>query len=167
MNNSIKIFCIFVIMIKKIEGRFEANDKKIAIIVARWNEIVVSKLIEGSLDALKRHNFKDDNITIIYCPGAFEIPLTTKKVALSKKYDAVITLGAVIRGATPHFDYIASEVTKGIALASLETGIPCIYGVLTCDSLEQAMDRAGAKNGNKGFEAAMSALEMISLFEQI
>ena len=154
-------------MIKIIEGKFEAKNKKIAIVVSRWNEFVVSKLIDGALDALKRHNFNDENITLVYCPGAFEIPITTKKVASSKQYDAVITLGAVIRGATPHFDYIASEVTKGIAIASLETGVPCIYGILTCDSVEQAIDRAGAKNGNKGFEAAMSALEMVSLFEQI
>ena len=154
-------------MIKKIEGKFEAKNKNIAIVVSRWNEFVVSKLIDGALDALTRHNFKDDNITIIYCPGAFEIPVTLKKVAASKQYDAVITIGAVIRGATPHFDYIASEVTKGIATTSLETGVPCIYGILTCDSLEQAMERAGAKAGNKGFEAAMNALEMISLFEQI
>ena len=154
-------------MIKKIEGKFEAINKKIAIVVSRWNEVVVSKLIDGALDALKRHNFSDENIAIIYCPGAFEIPLTAKKVAYSKQYDAIITLGAVIRGATPHFDYIASEVTKGIAATSLDSGIPCIYGILTCDSLEQAIDRAGAKAGNKGFDAAMSALEMISLFEQI
>ena len=154
-------------MIKKIEGKFEATNKKIAIVASRWNEFVVTKLIDGALDSLKRHNFKDEDITIVYCPGAFEIPLTTKKIASTKQYDAVITLGAVIRGATPHFDYIASEVTKGIAVASLETEVPCIYGILTCDSLEQAIDRAGAKTGNKGFEAAMSALEMISLFEQI
>ena len=154
-------------MIKKIEGKFEAKNKKIAIVVSRWNEFVVSKLIDGALDTLKRHNFNDENITIVYCPGAFEIPVTTKKIAVSKQYDAIITLGAVIRGATPHFDYIASEVTKGIANISLETGVPCIYGILTCDSLEQAIDRAGAKAGNKGFDAAMSALEMISLLEQI
>ena len=154
-------------MIKKIEGKFEAKNKKIAIVVARWNEFIVSKLVDGALDALTRHNFSDDNITIIHCPGAFEMPVTIKKVASSKQYAAVIAIGAVIRGETPHFDYIASEVTKGIAATSLETGIPCIYGILTCDSLEQAMDRAGAKSGNKGFESAMSALEMISLFEQI
>jgi 6,7-dimethyl-8-ribityllumazine synthase len=154
-------------MIKKIEGKFEAKNKKIAIIVSRWNEFVVSKLIDGALDALTRHNIEEENITLIYCPGTFEIPVTAKKVASTKEYNAVIALGAIIRGATPHFDYIASEVTKGIAATSLETGLPCIYGILTCDSVEQAIDRAGTKSGNKGFEAAMNALEMISLFEQI
>ena len=154
-------------MIKKIEGSFDAKDKKIAIVVSRWNEFIVSKLLDGSLDALRRHNVSDENIMIVYCPGAFEIPLTAKKIAKSKKFDAVIALGAVIRGATPHFDYIAAEVTKGLAAISLDTEIPCIYGVLTTDSIEQAIERAGTKSGNKGFEAAMSAIEMVSLFSQL
>jgi 6,7-dimethyl-8-ribityllumazine synthase len=152
-------------MIKKIEGKFEGKGKKVAIIVSRWNEFIVSKLLDGALDALKRHNVDEKNIVIAYCPGAFEIPLTTKKLANSKKYDAVIALGAVIRGATPHFDYIAAEVTKGLAAISLETEIPCIYGVLTTDNIEQAIERAGTKSGNKGFDAAMTAIEMISLFD--
>ena len=150
-------------MIKVIEGRYEIKDKKIGIVVSRWNEFIVSKLLDGTLDALKRHNVKDEDIVIAYCPGAFEIPITAQKFANSKRFDAVIALGAVIRGATPHFDYIAAEVTKGLAATSLNTGIPCIYGVLTTDSIEQAIERAGTKSGNKGFEAAMTAIEMISL----
>jgi len=154
-------------MINKIEGKYEISNKKIAIVIARWNDFIVSKLLDGAIDALTRHNIPNDDITIIYCPGAFEIPLTTKRAALSKQFDAIITLGAVIRGETPHFDYIAAEVTKGIAAVGLECNIPCIYGILTTDNVEQAIDRAGTKSGNKGFEAAMSTIEMISLFEKI
>ncbi|MGI6369517.1 MAG: 6,7-dimethyl-8-ribityllumazine synthase [Ignavibacteria bacterium] len=155
-------------MITRIEGTYEAiRGNKIAIVASRWNEFIVSKLIEGSLDALRRHNIDDNDLTIAYCPGAFEIPLVTQKLAESGKYNAVIALGAVIRGATPHFDYIAAEVTKGLANVSLKTGIPCVYGVLTTDSIEQAIERAGTKAGNKGFEAAMTAIELISLFEKI
>ncbi|MPM76684.1 6,7-dimethyl-8-ribityllumazine synthase [bioreactor metagenome] len=154
-------------MIKKIEGNYEVKNKKIAIVVSRWNEFIVSKLVDGAIDALRRHNFDDDNIVIAYCPGAFEIPITVKRIAKSNNYDAIIAIGAVIRGATPHFDYIAAEVTKGIAATSLETGMPCIYGVLTTDTIEQAIERAGTKAGNKGFEAAMSAIEMLSLFEKL
>jgi 6,7-dimethyl-8-ribityllumazine synthase len=152
-------------MAKIIEGIFNAKGKKFAIVVSRWNQFIVSKMLEGALDALKRNEVADENITIIYVPGAFEIPLAVKKLAQTKKYDAVIAIGAVIRGATPHFEYIAAEVTKGIALSSLETGTPCIYGVLTTDTIEQAIERAGSKSGNKGFEAAMSAIEMVSLFD--
>ncbi|MCL2313546.1 MAG: 6,7-dimethyl-8-ribityllumazine synthase [Firmicutes bacterium] len=154
-------------MIKKIEGNFDAKSKRIAIVVSRWNDFIVSKLLDGAIDALKRHNVSEENIMIVYCPGAFEIPLTVKKIAKTGKFDAVIALGAVIRGATPHFDYIAAEVTKGLAATSLDTEIPCIYGVLTTDSIEQAIERAGTKAGNKGFEAAMTAIEMVSLFSQI
>jgi 6,7-dimethyl-8-ribityllumazine synthase len=154
-------------MIQKIEGKYSSPDKKIAIVVSRWNEFIVEKLLEGAIDGLVRHNVKEENIVAYYCPGAFEIPLTAKKVALSGNYEAVIALGAVIRGATPHFDFIAAEVTKGLAAISLEVGVPCIYGILTTDSIEQAIERAGTKGGNKGFEAAMSALEMINLFKQI
>jgi len=154
-------------MIKKIEGIFDAKNKRIAIVVSRWNEFIVSKLLDGSLDALKRHNVSEENIMIVYCPGAFEIPLTVKKVAKTGRFDAVIALGAVIRGATPHFDYIAAEVTKGLAATSLYTEIPCVYGVLTTDNIEQAIERAGTKSGNKGFEAAMTAIEMVSLFSQL
>ena len=150
-----------------IEGAFDAKNKNFAIVVSRWNQFVVAKLLDGALDALLRHNADEQNITIVYCPGAFEIPLVTKKLAESGKYDAVITLGAVIRGATPHFEYIAAEVTKGIATVGLHTGVPCIFGILTTDSIEQAIERAGSKSGNKGFEAAMSAMEMISLYSQI
>lgn len=150
-----------------IEGKFSAKNRKFAIVAARWNNFVVSKLIDGALDALARHDADDKDITVAHCPGAFEIPLVVQKFAETGKYDAIIALGAVIRGATPHFDYIAAEVTKGIAKIGLDTGAPCIYGVLTTDSIEQAIERSGSKAGNKGFEAAMSALEMISLFEQI
>lgn len=154
-------------MAKVIEGVFEAKGKKFAIVVSRWNQFIVHKMLDGALDALRRHNTLEDDITIVYCPGAFEIPLITKKLALTKKYDAVIALGAVIRGSTPHFDYIANEVTKGIANVNLETGVPCILGVLTTDTIEQAIERAGSKSGNKGFESAVSAIEMVSLIEAI
>ena len=154
-------------MPKIIEGKFDGKGGKFAIVVSRWNQFVVSKLLEGSLDALARHDVNLDDVTVVYCPGAFELPIVVKKMAQSKLYDAVIALGAVIRGSTPHFEYIASETTKGIALSGLETGVPCIFGVLTTDSIEQAIERSGSKAGNKGFEAAMSALEMTSLFKQI
>lgn len=124
-------------------------------------------MLEGCLDALKRNRADESRITIAYCPGAFEIPLVVKKFAESKKYDAVIALGAVIRGSTPHFDYIASEVAKGVAKVNLDTGIPCIFGVLTTDTIEQAIERAGSKSGNKGFEAAVTAIEMASLLKAI
>jgi 6,7-dimethyl-8-ribityllumazine synthase len=150
-----------------IEGNYEAAGKKFAIAVSRWNNFVVGKMLEGALDGLNRHGAISSDITIAYCPGAFEIPLLVKKLASSRKYDAVIALGAVIRGSTPHFDYIAAEVSKGIANVSLETMTPCILGVLTTDTIEQAIERAGAKSGNKGFEAAMSAIEMISLFKAL
>lgn len=154
-------------MTKIIEGKLDASGKSFAIVVSRWNQIIVSKLLDGALDSLRRHNADEDNITIAYCPGAFEIPLIVQKLAMLKKYDAVIALGAVIRGSTPHFDFIASEVTKGIAHVSLNTGVPCIYGVLTTDTIEQAIERAGAKSGNKGFDAATSAIEMVSLLKLI
>jgi 6,7-dimethyl-8-ribityllumazine synthase len=154
-------------MPKILEGTFDATDKKFAIVVSRWNQFVVNKLLDGALDALKRHDIPDDNIVIAYCPGSFEIPITVKKFAQSKSYDAVIALGAVIRGATPHFDFIAAEVTKGIANVMLDTGVPCILGVLTTDSIDQAIERSGSKGGNKGFEAAMSAIEMTSLLAKM
>ena len=154
-------------MIKVIEGCYNISNKKFAIIASRWNDFIVSKLLDGAVDALKRHNVSEKNINIFKCPGGFEIPLTAKKIANTKKYDAAICIGAVIRGATPHFDFIASELTKGLANVGLETGIPCIYGVLTTDSIEQAIERAGTKAGNKGFEAATTALEMVSLLNNI
>ncbi|HRP01669.1 MAG TPA: 6,7-dimethyl-8-ribityllumazine synthase [Candidatus Kapabacteria bacterium] len=152
-------------MAKIIEGIFEAKDYSFAIVVSRWNQFVVSSLLNGALDALKRNRADEQKITIAYCPGAFEIPLTVQKLANSKKYDAVIALGAVIRGSTPHFDFIASEVTKGISKVSLDTGIPCIFGVLTTDTIEQAIERSGTKAGNKGFEAGITAIEMVSLLK--
>ena len=154
-------------MPKIIEGVFDAKDKTFAIVVSRWNQFVVNKMLDGALDALIRHNAQDDNITIAYCPGAFEIPLVVQRFAETGKFDAVIAVGAVIRGSTPHFDYIASEVTKGIANVMLKTNVPCILGVLTTDTIEQAIERAGSKSGNKGFESAVSAIEMISLLKQI
>jgi 6,7-dimethyl-8-ribityllumazine synthase len=152
-------------MPKIIEGIFDARNKSFAIVVSRWNQFVVSKLLDGALDALKRNQADDSKITIAYCPGAFEIPLIVQKFAESKKYDAVIALGAVIRGSTPHFDYIANEVAKGIAKVNLDTGVPCIFGVLTTDTIEQAIERSGSKAGNKGFESAVSAIEMVSLIK--
>ena len=154
-------------MSRIIEGNFDAKGKSFAIVISRWNQFIVNKLLDGAIDALKRHGALDENITIAYCPGAFEIPLIVKKFASNKKYDAVIALGAVIRGSTPHFDYIAAEVTKGVAHVALETGTPCIFGVLTTDSIEQAIERAGSKAGNKGFESAQSAIEMVSLLKAI
>ncbi len=154
-------------MPKVIEGKFDASGKKFAIVVSRFNDFITKKLLEGALDGLYRHNAIDENISIYYVPGAYEIPLICKKTAESKKFDAVIALGTVIRGNTPHFDYIASEVAKGVAQVNLETGVPVIFGVLTTESIEQAVERAGSKGGNKGFDAAMTAIEMISLINQI
>ncbi len=154
-------------MARIIEGTFNAEGKTFAIAVARWNQFVVGRLLEGALDALRRNGASDDAITIVYTPGAFEIPLAVQKLAESKMYDAVIALGAVIRGSTPHFDYIAAEVTKGIAHVGLSTGVPCVFGVLTTDNVEQAIERSGSKAGNKGFEAATVAIEMASLLDNL
>lgn len=154
-------------MPKIIEGIFDAKDKKFAIVVARWNQFVVHKLLDGAVDSLKRNQTPDENITIVYCPGAFEIPVVVKKLAESGEYDAVISLGAVIRGSTPHFDYVSNEVTKGVAKVSLDTGLPCILGVLTTDTIEQAIERSGSKAGNKGFESASSAIEMACLMKEL
>lgn len=154
-------------MTKIIEGQFRAENKRFAIVVSRFNHFITTKLLEGALDALHRHNVADENITIAYTPGAYEIPLIAQKFVQSNNYDAVIALGVIIRGETPHYDYIANEVAKGIAQINLQTGVPVIFGVQTTDNIEQAIDRAGAKQGNKGFEAAMSAMEMISLLDSI
>jgi 6,7-dimethyl-8-ribityllumazine synthase len=154
-------------MPKIIEGTYEAKAKKFAIVASRWNNFVVSKLIEGAVDCLVRHGAEDSDIEIAFCPGAFEIPLVVDRMAKSGKYDAVIALGAVIRGSTPHFDFIASEVSKGLANINLNTSVPCIFGVLTTDTIEQAIERSGTKAGNKGFEAAQSAIEMVSLLAKI
>lgn len=148
-----------------LEGKLISENQKFGIVVGRFNEFIGSKLLGGAIDALKRHGASEDNIDIAWVPGAFEIPLIAKKMAKSNNYDAVICLGAVIRGATPHFDYVSSEVTKGVALATLETEIPVIFGVLTVDSIEQAIERAGTKAGNKGYEAAVTAIEMANLLK--
>jgi 6,7-dimethyl-8-ribityllumazine synthase len=154
-------------MPKIYEGQLIATGKKFGIVAARFNEFITSKLLEGALDALKRHGAKDEEIEIAWVPGSFEIPYAAQRMAESKKYHAIICVGAVIRGSTPHFEYIASEVTKGIAQTGLKTGVPIIYGVITPDTLEQAIERAGTKAGNKGFQAAMSAIEMVNLFDKI
>lgn len=151
---------------KTYEGKLIAQGLKIGIIAARFNEFIVGKLVGGALDGLKRHGVEEDDIEIAWVPGAFEIPLVAKKMAKSKKYDAIICVGAVIRGATPHFEYVSSEVSKGIAGVSLETEVPVIFGVLTTDTIEQAIERAGTKAGNKGYDAAVTAIEMTNLFKQ-
>lgn len=153
--------------IKVIEGNFSASKGKYALLVSRWNSFVVESLKDGALDTLRRHGIKDENITIYYAPGAFEFPLIAQKIAAKNQYDAIIALGAVIRGGTPHFDYVAGECTKGLAQVSLNSGIPVSFGVLTVDSIEQAIERSGTKAGNKGVEAASTALEMVSLIGNI
>lgn len=153
--------------IRTIEGDFIATEGRYALVVGRFNSFVVESLLSGAIDALKRHGVQDKNITIIRAPGAFEIPLVVKKVAEMKQFDAIVTLGAVIRGGTPHFEYVAGECVKGIGSLSLEYGIPVAFGVLTVDSIEQAIERSGTKAGNKGAEAAMSAVEMVSLVKQL
>ncbi|MBS6062941.1 6,7-dimethyl-8-ribityllumazine synthase [Criibacterium bergeronii] len=152
---------------KKFEGKLVAQDSKVAIISTRFNEFISSKLVDGAIDGLTRHGMNDDEIDIYYVPGAFEIPVIASKLANSKKYDAVIALGAVIRGATSHYDYVCSEVSKGVANVSLQTGVPVLFGVLTTDNIEQAIERAGTKSGNKGYDCAVSAIEMINLIKQI
>ena len=152
---------------KVFEGKFNGKGTKIAIVAARFNEFITSKLIGGAEDILKRHEVQDDDINLFWVPGAFEIPLIAKKLAQSKKYDAVITLGAVINGSTPHFDYVCAEVSKGVAHVSLESEVPVIFGVLTTNSIEEAIERAGTKAGNKGADAAMTAIEMINLIKGI
>jgi 6,7-dimethyl-8-ribityllumazine synthase len=152
---------------KTIEGKLDAKGLKFGIVIARFNEFISGKLLSGCLDALKRHGVEDKNLDVVWSPGAFEIPLLAKKMAAGKKYDAVICLGAVIRGSTPHFDYVASEVSKGVAHVGLETGLPVIFGVLTTDNLEQAIERAGTKGGNKGFDAALAAIEMANLMKEL
>ncbi len=149
------------------QGILSAENKKFAIVISRFNEFISSKLMEGALDCLNRHKADDKNIDIYWVPGSFEIPVIARRLASSEKYDAVICLGAVIRGATPHFDYVAAEVSKGIAQASLETGLPVIFGIVTADSLEQAIERAGTKAGNRGWDAALSAIEMSDLIAKI
>lgn len=154
------------IKMKVYEGKLVARGLKFGIIVGRFNEFIGNKLLGGALDALKRHGVEESEIEIAWVPGAFEIPLAAKKMAKLNKYDALICLGAVIRGATPHFEYVSSEVTKGIASVSLETEVPVIFGVLTTDTIEQAIERAGTKAGNKGYDAAVTAIELANLLEQ-
>ncbi len=154
-------------MVKIIEGDLSAAKLSFSIVISRFNEVVSSGLLNGAIDCLKRHGASEANITIVKVPGAYEIPQVAKKLAVSKKTDAVICLGAVIRGGTPHFDYIASEVSKGVAQVGLDGEVPVVFGVLTTDTLEQAIERAGSKGGNKGFDAALSAIELANLAEKI
>lgn len=149
------------------EGRLIARDQKFGIVVSRFNEFISKNLLSGALDSLKRHEAPDDNIDVAWVPGSFEIPLVAQKMAASGNYDAVICLGAVIRGNTPHFDYVAAEVSKGVARVGLDTGVPVAFGIITADTLEQAVDRAGAKAGNKGWQAAMTAIEMANLMSAL
>ncbi len=149
------------------EGKLVSDGIKIGIVAARFNEFIVSKLIAGARDALLRHDVKEDDIDLAWVPGAFEIPLIAKKMAESGKYDAVICLGAVIRGATSHYDYVCNEVSKGIASVSLSSGVPVLFGVVTTENIEQAIERAGTKAGNKGYDSAMAAIEMVNLVRQV
>lgn len=150
-----------------IEGNLVGKEAGFAIVVSRFNHFITEHLLSGAEDALKRHGISDDKLTVVWVPGAFEIPLVAKKLAQSGNYAAVICLGAVIRGSTPHFDYVAAEVSKGVAAAGLETGVPVVFGVLTTDSIEQAVERAGTKAGNKGWDAALTALEMTDLYSKL
>ena len=152
---------------KTLEGKLTAKNMKIAIVVARFNEFITSKLLSGCIDCLIRHEAADKDLTVAWVPGAFEIPMAAKKLAESGKYDAVICLGAVIRGATPHFDYVCAEASKGIAQVSMQTGVPVAFGVLTTENIQQAVERAGTKAGNKGADAAIAALELANLLPQI
>ena len=149
------------------EGNLVSKSVKVAIIVTRFNEFITSKLLSGAMDGLLRHDVKDEDIEVIWVPGAFEIPLIASKLAKSKKYDAVIALGAVIRGATTHYDYVCNEVSKGVASVSLETGVPVMFGILTTENIEQAIERAGSKAGNKGYDCAVGAIEMVNLIRNI
>lgn len=150
-----------------IEGLLTVTNEKFCIVVSRFNEFICSKLLSGAIDELKRHGVNDSNIDVVWCPGAFEIPLVSKKCAKTGKYSAIIALGAVIKGSTSHYDYVCAEVSKGVASVGLETEVPVIFGVLTTDNIEQAIERAGTKAGNKGSDAAKSAIEMVSLLTKI
>ena len=154
-------------MVKTIEGKLIVKGKRFGIVNSRFNEFITQKLLDGALDALLRHGVKEEEIEVVWVPGSFEIPYAARKMAQSGGYDAIICLGAVIRGDTPHFDYICSQVTRGVAETALSTGVPTIYGLITADTLEQAIDRAGTKAGNKGRDAALSAIEMVNLFSEM
>ena len=156
-----------IYIMKTFEGNLVSKDIRVGIVAARFNEFITSKLINGAMDGLVRHNVNEDNIHIAWVPGAFEIPLIASKMAKSGNYDAVICLGAVIRGATSHYDYVCNEVSKGIAAISLETGVPVMFGVVTTDNIEQAIERAGTKAGNKGYDCALGAIEMVNLLRSI
>ncbi len=152
---------------KSFEGKLIAKDLKFGITVSRFNEFLSTRLLEGALDALKRHDCKEDDIEVAWVPGSLEIPIAAKKMAESGKYDAIVCLGVVIRGGTPHFDYVCSEVSKGIAKINYESGVPVAFGIITADTIDQAIERAGAKAGNKGWQAALSAIEMANLLKQL
>jgi 6,7-dimethyl-8-ribityllumazine synthase len=154
-------------MVKLIEGNAVIKGKKFGIIASRFNDFITKQLVSGCSDTLIRHGAKDDELTVVWVPGAFEIPAVAAKMSASKKYDAVICLGTIIRGATPHFDFVASETAKGIAKAGQDAGIPVIFGIITADTIEQAIERAGTKDGNKGRDAAVSAIEMVNVFDQL
>ncbi|MBN1823241.1 MAG: 6,7-dimethyl-8-ribityllumazine synthase [Endomicrobiales bacterium] len=154
-------------MVKVIEGKLNAQGAKFALVVSRFNEFITSKLVDGAVDALVRHGANEADIEAVWVPGAFEIPVMAKRLARNKKYDAVVCLGCVIKGDTPHFDYVAAEVSKGVAMAGFESSVPVVFGVLTTDSIEQAVERAGTKAGNKGADAAMTAIEMVNLYSKV
>ncbi|MEA3489679.1 MAG: 6,7-dimethyl-8-ribityllumazine synthase [Candidatus Omnitrophota bacterium] len=152
---------------KVIKGNMISKGKKFGIVVSRFNEFVSSNLLDGAIDTLLKHGVKEDEISVVWVPGSFEVPMLAKRMADSGEYDAVICLGAIIRGETPHFDFIAGEATKGVAKVGMESDIPCVFGIITADNLEQALDRAGTKSGNKGRDAAMSAIEMSNLYSSL
>lgn len=154
-------------MIREIQGQLRADGQRYAIVVSRFNELITSKLLSGAVDTLKRHGCEEEGLTCVHVPGAFELPFVAGKLAMSGSYDAVICVGCVIRGQTPHFEYIAGEAARGIARVGLDTGVPTTFGVITADTLEQAIERAGAKAGNKGADAAMTAMELVSVLKQI
>jgi 6,7-dimethyl-8-ribityllumazine synthase len=150
-----------------IEGMLNASGKRFALVASRFNELITRKLLEGAIDCLVRHQAQQENITIVWVPGAFEIPVTAKKLAMSDRFDAIICLGAVIRGTTPHFEYVAAEVSKGLSVVSMDSGKPVAFGVLTVDTIEQAIERAGTKSGNRGFDAALGAIEMVDVLAKL
>jgi len=154
-------------MTRTVQGVLDARGSRFGIVISRFNSFISDRLLDGALDALNRHGAADDDVTVAWVPGSFEIPLTAKRMAVSGKYDAVICLGALIRGETPHFDHLASVVTKSLGTLGLESGVLVIYGVLTCNTMEQAIERAGLKSGNRGFDAAMAAIEMIQVLKQV
>jgi 6,7-dimethyl-8-ribityllumazine synthase len=153
--------------VRTLEGGYAGNGKKFAVVAGRFNSLVVQPLVQGALETLRRNGVRDDDVTLVWVPGCFELPVTVKRVAAKGKYDAVIALGAVIRGGTPHFDYVAGQCAAGLQQAALTLELPVTFGVLTCDTTEQALERAGVKSGNKGAEAALTALEMVNLFSQL